>query len=137
MTQQKQHKFDYRNVFELPSLELIKIYADRALACCPKEMQKSLKNTSIVVENVVSKSLLKKLEISSPGELLGLYKVYEFPTKCELTLFRCPLIMYSISSNEDIGSVVARVTVYEISHRSQFSGLSKQWLNSIKTLPSH
>jgi predicted Zn-dependent protease with MMP-like domain len=127
---------DSDNVFILPSLELIKIYADTAMECCPKEIRKTLTNTSIIVENSVPKHLLRKLEITSASHLLGLYKVYDAPLKCELTLFRGPLIMYAISSNEEIGTVVARVTVYEISHRSQFSNLSKQWLNSIKMHPS-
>lgn len=122
----------YFNTLELPTLDEIKTFANHALMYCPTKIQKTLINTSISVENFVSKEILKELNLSDKKELLGLYKVYDNSKKRELILYRCPLIMYSLNSNEDILSVVSRVTVYEISHRSNCSYLRKQWLDKIK-----
>jgi predicted Zn-dependent protease with MMP-like domain len=122
------------NVFKIPNLDSIKEYANNALLCCPSKFQKTLSSTAIIVENFVSASILKELNIPKKEDLLGLYKVFDAKKRRELVLFRVPLVMYSITTGEDIEKVVARVTVYEISHRSNCVYLRKQWLSKIQSI---
>jgi predicted Zn-dependent protease with MMP-like domain len=127
---------DSDNVFEMPDLELIRVYANKALSCCPAKLQHASVSTTVTVENFVSDSMLEKLNIACKEDLLGLYKTFDtHDTKeRELILFRAPLVIYAITSCEKIESVVARVTVYEISYRSNCVYLRKQWLDKIKGL---
>jgi predicted Zn-dependent protease with MMP-like domain len=133
MKKEIQDFVDYYNVLELPPLDLIKEYANNALLCCPPKFQKVLASTTVTVENFVTIDILQELNVLRKEELLGLYKVFDSKKKRELVLFRVPLIMYSIATSEDIESVVARVTVYEISHRANCVSLRKQWLSKIKS----
>lgn len=119
-------------IFNLPDLDAIQEYADRALMCCPKKIQEILLDTKIIVENFASKEILSELNVQDKNELLGLYRMQDHGR--ELILYRCPLILYSKSSNETIASVVARVTVYEISHRTNCVSLRRQWLEKIRKL---
>jgi predicted Zn-dependent protease with MMP-like domain len=122
------------NIFTLPSLEEIKKHAQLALACCPGKIQPNAQQIIVIVENYVSDSLLRKLLLDERDRLLGLYRSHAVTVsrKSEVILFRGPLILYALNSRERIEDVVARVTVSEILHKSDFAYLKKQWLTSIK-----
>lgn len=119
-------------VLALPSIRAIQEYANRALYCCPKKIQSVLTDTCVSVQNFASHDILLELNVSDKNELLGLYRMQDHIR--ELILYRCPLILYSQSTQENIASVVARVTVYEISHRANCVSLRKQWLDKIRRL---
>ncbi|MDR0625523.1 MAG: metallopeptidase family protein [Holosporales bacterium] len=123
------------NVFVLPSLEDIKKYAQMALACCPGKIQPNAQQITITVENYVSSALLQNLLLNEKERLLGLYRANMVTSLCknEVILFRGPLVLYALNSGERVEDVVARVTVSEILHKSNFAYLKKQWLNSIKS----
>lgn len=119
-------------VVDLPSLEQIRDYAANALLCCPLKIQNILYDTQIIVENYAKRSVLDELKIKKKSELLGLYRLMKNTKGRDLLLYRCPLILYARSLGEPISSVVARVTVYEISHRANCISLRKQWLDKIR-----
>lgn len=119
-------------VAELPSLRQIQDYASKALLCCPTKIQSLLRDTRILVENYADPKVLNELKIKSKSELLGLYRFLKNSKRRDLILYRCPLVLYSRSLGEPIDSVVARVTVYEISHRANCVSLRKQWLEKIR-----
>lgn len=122
------------SVVDLPSLEQIRDYAASTLLCCPLKMKNILCETRIVVENYAKKSVLDELKIKKKTELLGLYRIMKNTKGRDLLLYRCPLILYARSLGEPVPSVVARVTVYEISHRANCISLRKQWLDKIRRL---
>jgi predicted Zn-dependent protease with MMP-like domain len=124
------------NVFVLPSLEEIKKHAELALACCPGKIQPNAQQIVVIVENYVANSVLRKLLLDERERLLGLYRTNAVTVskKNEVILFRGPLVLYALNSQERIEDVVARVTVSEILHKSDFAYLKKQWLTSIKNL---
>ncbi|MDR3285523.1 MAG: hypothetical protein LBS83_02455 [Holosporales bacterium] len=132
MKESKKANFNCCNVFDLPSLEKIKEYAQTAFLYCPAKVQKDLQNTSIAVENCVPSHILIELKLSGKNELLGIYKISSNSLKCELILFRNSLIMYSIASHEKVKDTVIRVTVSEVLHKSKCIHLRQQWLNKIK-----
>lgn len=119
-------------VFNIPNLETILDYANRALHCCPRKIENVLNDTVISVQNFAPQDILTELNITDKNELLGLYQMHDKIR--ELTLYRCPLILYSRSTQDEIANVVARVTVYEISHRANCVSLRKQWLDKIRRL---
>jgi predicted Zn-dependent protease with MMP-like domain len=119
--------------FEVPDLNQIKEYSTNALLCCPAKIQKVLKDTQIIVENFASVEVLRELRVSNKNELLGLYKTHSNKRR-DLILYRCPLVLYAKAFNESIQNIVARVTVYEISHRTNCVSLRKQWLDKLRKL---
>jgi predicted Zn-dependent protease with MMP-like domain len=121
-------------VFCIPCLKQIKEYAATALYCCPAKVQNTLRVTRIVVENFASKDVLDELCVKNKNELLGLYKMHSNSNEKDLILFRGALVLYSKLSKKSISSVVARVTVYEISHRANCVSLRKLWLEQIRKL---
>lgn len=118
----------------LPSLRQIHEYASNTLLCCPTKIQKLLYETQIIVENFAESAVLQELKIKKRNELLGLYRLRKNSKGRDLILYRCPLILYARSLGEGVDSVVARVTVYEISHRANCVSLRKQWLDKIRRL---
>jgi predicted Zn-dependent protease with MMP-like domain len=119
--------------FKIPSLNQIKEYSTNALSCCPTKIQKVLKDTQIIVENFASADVLRELRVANKNELLGLYKTHSSRRR-DLILYRCPLVLYAKVFNESIQNIVARVTVYEISHRTNCVSLRKQWLDKLRKL---
>lgn len=117
-----------------PTLRQIQDYASTALLCCPNRIQKVIHDTEITVENYAPSEVLQELKVKNRNELLGLYKIHPEDGGRTLTLYRAPLILYAQSSNEFISSVVARVTIYEISHRTNCLSLRKQWLDKMRKL---
>lgn len=122
------------SVFDLPCLNQVREYAANALFCCPTKIQNVLFDTQIIVENFASWDILEELKVKNKKELLGLYRMRNEKKQRDLILYRCPLVLYAQSSKEMISSVVARVTVYEISHRANCVSLRKQWLDKIRKL---
>ncbi|MDR0631129.1 MAG: metallopeptidase family protein [Holosporales bacterium] len=121
-------------VFDVPCIQQIKEYATNALYCCPAKIRGALSDTEIVVENFASPDVLNELRVKNRNELLGLYKMHHENDTKNLILYRGPLVLYAGSSHESISNVVARVTVYEISHRANCVSLRKQWLDKIRRL---
>jgi predicted Zn-dependent protease with MMP-like domain len=121
-------------VFNVPCIKQIREYATNALHCCPAKIQNTLHDTQILVENFAPKEVLNELRVKNRNELLGLYKMHNDNHSKNLILYRAPLILYAENSNEAIANVVARVTVYEISHRANCVSLRKQWLDKIRRL---
>ncbi|MDR2464219.1 MAG: metallopeptidase family protein [Holosporales bacterium] len=125
---------DQSQVFRIPCLKQIKEYAAMALYCCPAKIQNTLRDTRIVVENFASEDVLNELRVKNKNELLGLYKMHGNGNEKDLILFRGALVLYAKLSKESISNVVARVTVYEISHRANCVSLRKLWLEQIRKL---
>ncbi|MDR1907784.1 MAG: metallopeptidase family protein [Holosporales bacterium] len=121
-------------VFDVPCLKQIKEYATNALRCCPAKIQSALSDTQIIIENFAPIEVLNELRVKNKNELLGLYKMHNDSNVKNLILYRGPLVLYARTSNEAISNVVARVTVYEISHRANCISLRKQWLDKIRRL---
>lgn len=122
------------SVVFVPTIQQIQDYASAAMLCCPHKIQKMLSDTNIIVENYAPGDVLKELNVKKRNELLGLYKIHSNGSGRTLTLYRGPLILYAQLSRESIASVVARVTIYEISHRTNCLSLRKQWLDKMRTL---
>ncbi|MDR1208631.1 MAG: metallopeptidase family protein [Holosporales bacterium] len=121
-------------IFDVPCIKQIKEYATNALFCCPAKIRGTLNDTEIVVENFAPVDVLSELRVKNKNELLGLYKMQNENNTKSLILYRGPLVLYAGSSNESVSNVVARVTVYEISHRANCVSLRKQWLDKIRRL---
>lgn len=119
------------SVVFIPTLQQIQDYASAALLCCPNKIQKMLSDTNVIVENYASCEILNELKVKNRNELLGLYKIHSDGSGRTLTLYRGPLVLYAQVSKELISNVVARVTIYEISHRTNCLSLRKQWLDKM------
>jgi len=112
-----------------PSIDDIAAMAEQALAEIPEELRKHL-DGSIVVEDRADDETLQRMGITSPWNLLGLYRGIPLPNRSvmhvarypdQILLFREPILRMWRRTGEDLFSIVRRVLIHEIAHHFGFN----------------
>lgn len=123
---------------QAPSLEAIRILAEKALARLPSLFTQKLAGLAILIEEFPDDETLATMEIESPFDLLGLYRgigltnksVSDLPAGPDLIhLYRRPILDAWCEGSESLGALVTHVLVHEIGHHF---GLSDEAMDAIE-----
>jgi predicted Zn-dependent protease with MMP-like domain len=113
-----------------PSADDIADLADRALAAIPKRLAAQVSGIGISVEEMADEETLDELGIASPWDLTGLYhgtplterSVSDIARQPDLIfLYRQPILLEWVETDEDLYRLVRNVLVHEIAHHFGFS----------------
>jgi len=113
-----------------PSADDIADLAERALAAIPPALSRHVRGVGIVVDEMPEDDLLAELGIDNAWELTGLYRGVPLPLQsvgditrapAMIHLFREPILLEWIETNEDLYRLVRNVLVHEIAHHFGFS----------------
>ncbi len=113
-----------------PSADDIADLAERALAAIPPALSRHVRGVGIVVDEMPDDDLLAELGIDNAWELTGLYRGVPLPlqsvgdiarTPAMIHLFREPILLEWIETDEDLYRLVRNVLVHEIAHHFGFS----------------
>ena len=113
-----------------PSIDEIADLADRALAAIPARLAEHVRGVGISVEELPDDDTLDQLGIDSAWELTGLYRgtpltersVSDIARQPDLIfLYRQPILLEWIETDEDLYRLVRNVLVHEIAHHFGFS----------------
>ena len=113
-----------------PSADDIADLAERALAAIPARLAEHVRGVGISVEEMPDDETLDDLGIELPWDLTGLYhgtplterSVSDVARPPDLIfLYRQPILMEWIETDEDLYRLVRNVLVHEIAHHFGFS----------------
>jgi predicted Zn-dependent protease with MMP-like domain len=113
-----------------PSLDTVAALAERALAEMPAVLARRVEGVGILVEERPDDATLDELGLESPWDLTGLYRgvpwgqqgVGDPPRVPDtIVLYREPILLEWIETNEDLFRLVRNVLVHEIAHHFGFS----------------
>jgi predicted Zn-dependent protease with MMP-like domain len=112
-----------------PSAEDIAALAERAFAAIPARLARHIENCGISVEEMPDDETLRDLGIDSPWDLTGLYtgipltqrSVEDIARQPDLIfLYRQPILLEWVETDEDLYRLVRNVLVHEIAHHFGF-----------------
>lgn len=121
-----------------PSAEDIAALADRAYAAIPARFSRHIGNVSISVEEMPDDDTLREMGIESPWDLAGLYtgtpltrrSVDDIARPPDLIfLYRQPILLEWVETDEDLYRLVCNVLVHEIGH---YFGLSDEDITALE-----
>jgi len=113
-----------------------KLVAD-ALASIPRRFRDAMKNIAIVVEDEPSRALLREMDITPPGTLLGLYSGtplterrwdYGNTLPDRIQLFQGPHER-SAKDEDDLVVAIGETLIHEIGH---YFGMSEEQIEEIE-----
>lgn len=113
-----------------PSADDIADLAERALAGLPPAMARHVRGVGILVDEMPDDDLLAEMGIETPWELTGLYRGVPLPLQSHediarapalIHLFRQPILLEWIETDEDLFRLVRSVLIHEIAHHFGFS----------------
>lgn len=113
-----------------PSADDIGVLAERAFAAIPARLARHIDNCGIAVEEMADHETLRGLGIESPWDLTGLYtgtpltqrSVDDIARPPDLIfLYRQPILLEWVETDEDLYRLVRNVLVHEIAHHFGFS----------------
>ena len=113
-----------------PSANDLAELAERAFAAIPHRLARHVENVGIRVEEMPDDDVLRDLDIESPWDLTGLYSgtpltrrsVDDLARPPDLIfLYRQPILLEWIETDEDLYRLVRNVLVHEIAHHFGFS----------------
>ena len=113
-----------------PSADDIADLAERALAAIPARLAQHVKGVGITVEDMPDDETLDDLGIESAWELTGLYRGIPLtersladvaPQPDLIFLYRQPILLEWIETEETLFRLVRNVLVHEIAHHFGFS----------------
>jgi predicted Zn-dependent protease with MMP-like domain len=123
--------FKRPRAFDLPpSNDDIADLAERALAAMPAQLADHVKGVGIAVEDMPDDETLEELGLESAWELTGLYRGTPLMRRSIsdpmrepdlIFLYREPILLEWIESEEDLYRLVRSVLVHEIAHHFGFS----------------
>jgi len=108
-----------------------------ALKRLPKIIKEKMENVDVVVENWASREVLDEMGLSSPSELLGLYRgipldrrgfYYGNVLPDKITLFQIP-IEAICQTKEEVKEKVREVVIHEVGH---YFGLDDERLRELE-----
>ena len=108
-----------------PGLDDLVEMAEHALAAIPAPLRDLVRGTAILVEDTPDDETLREMGIESPWELTGLYQgiplteksVGHVPSEPDrILLFREPILLEWIETEEDLYRLVRNVLIHEIGH---------------------
>ncbi len=110
-----------------------------ALKGLPKFFKEKMENVDVVIESKAPRSLLLKMGLKSPNELLGLYQGVPFNRRGfyygnvlpdKITLFQIP-IESCCRTKEEIEDKVREVVIHEVGH---YFGLDEERLRELERI---
>ncbi len=113
-----------------PSVETIFELAERALAAIPPPLRAHVAGVAITVEDFADPETLAEMEIESEWDLSGLYRgtplhlrsVSDVARQPDMIfLYRQPILLEWIETDEDLYRLVRNVLIHEIAHHFGFS----------------
>jgi len=111
-------------------MEQFQAMAEAALASLPHQFRNAIENVVICVEDEADEETLIEMEMSSPDELLGLYRGWPLPERGvsysghlpdTIHLYRKPILDYCGDTGEEIDHCIRHVLIHEIGHYFGFS----------------
>ena len=113
-----------------PSTEDIVALAERALAAIPAALSRHVRGIGIVVEDMADDETLEEMGIENGWDLTGLYRGMPMIHRSVgdvvgqpdmIFLFRQPILLEWIETDEDLYRLVRNVLVHEVAHHFGFS----------------
>jgi predicted Zn-dependent protease with MMP-like domain len=113
-----------------PDTEAIAALAERALAEIPASLRQHVRGVGISVQDMPDDDTLDTMGIESGWDLTGLYtgtpigqrSVMDITRSPDLIfLYRLPILLEWIETDEDLGRLVRNVVIHEIAHHFGFS----------------
>ena len=113
-----------------PSVAEIEELAGRVLAAIPQRFRRHLGAVVIRVEDFPDEATARAMGLSSPFDILGLYRGVAVPRKSVtdplphvdmIYLYRRPILAYWQRTGEDLARLVRHVLIHEIGHHFGFS----------------
>ncbi|MCL2428966.1 MAG: metallopeptidase family protein [Alphaproteobacteria bacterium] len=113
-----------------PSADDLALLAERAFAAIPHRLARHVEGVGIRVEEMPDEEVLRDLGIESPWDLTGLYSgtpltrrsVGDIARPPDLIfLYRQPILLEWIETDEDLYRLIRNVLVHEIAHHFGFS----------------
>lgn len=113
-----------------PSAEDILLLAERALAAIPARLARHAMDVRLLVEDAADDETLAELDVENSWDLTGLYRgtplhlqsVQDIARQSDLiVLYREPILLEWIETDEDLFRLVRNVVVHEIAHHFGFS----------------
>lgn len=108
-----------------PTTEDILEMAEDALAAIPQPLRDMVRGTAIVVEDLADDATAAEMELDTPWELTGLYRGVPLTQKSSMDvarepdtiiLYREPILLEWIETEEDLFRLVRNVLIHEIGH---------------------
>lgn len=113
-----------------PSADDLADLAERAFAAVPDRLARHVQGVGITVEEMPDDETLRDLGIESPWDLTGLYSGTPLTRRSLddiarppdlIFLYRQPILLEWIETDEDLYRLVRNVLVHEIAHHFGFS----------------
>ena len=113
-----------------PTIDAIAELAERALEAIPKRLLRHIQGVGIAVEDMPDDETLDQMGIESPWDLTGLYRGTPLTQRSVsdparepdlIFLYRQPILLEWIETDEDLGRLVRNVVIHEIAHHFGFS----------------
>jgi len=113
-----------------PSVDDLLDMAERALGAIPAELREHVRGLAILVEEVPDDETLEELGLDHPWELTGLYRGTPLTDRSfgdvpgqpdAVLLYREPILVEWVETNEDLFRLVRNVLIHEIAHHFGFS----------------
>jgi predicted Zn-dependent protease with MMP-like domain len=113
-----------------PSLGDLETLAERALDTIPDELKRHMGRVVIRVVEFPDEETEDEMDLSSPFDILGLYRGVALPRQSVMDpradpelifLYRRPILDYWCETSEDLYAVVRHVLIHEIGHHFGFS----------------
>jgi predicted Zn-dependent protease with MMP-like domain len=113
-----------------PTCADIEALAERALSSIPAPLRAHIDNVAIAVEEQADDATLDEMEIDSAWDLTGLYRGVPLHlretgqiarTPDLIFLYRQPILLEWIETDEDLYRLVRNVLLHEIAHHFGFS----------------
>ncbi len=113
-----------------PSAEDIAGLAEHALSAIPPRLARHVGDVGLAVEEMPDDETLRDLGIESPWDLTGLYSGTPLTQRSVddiarppnlIFLYRQPILLEWVETNEDLYHLVRAVLVHEIAHHFGFS----------------
>ena len=113
-----------------PTAEEIEALAERALNAIPAKLRRHIQNVGIAIEEMADDETLDEMGIESGWDLSGLYRGTPLHRRSvediargpdRIFLYRQPILLEWIETDEDLYRLVRNVLVHEIAHHFGFS----------------
>ncbi len=119
-----------RNFTTPPTAAELAALAEKALRAIPAHLAQHVQNVAIMVEEMPDDATLAELEIESPWDLTGLYRgipmigrsIQDIARPPDIiVLYRQPILLEWIETEENLFRLVRNVLIHEIAHHFGFS----------------
>jgi acetylglutamate kinase len=113
-----------------PTEEDMLALAEAALAAMPEKLAARVRGVAILIEDLAEQEVVEAAGMESPFELTGLYQGVSMtergvtdvaPLPDRIMLYRLPILMEWVETDEDLGRLVGSVLVHEIAHHFGYS----------------